>query len=89
MTLPPAAKHPTIQPAPGTVVSGAYHIHSNRSDGSGSGRLEGVGGPAGRQLQAGLHGYVRVDASRAAVLTPQDHVVAMLEAENNFKKETG
>ena len=36
MTLPPAAEHPAIPQAPGTLVSGAFHVHSDRSDGSGS-----------------------------------------------------
>ena len=36
MTLPPAALHPAIPQAPGTLVSGAFHVHSDRSDGSGS-----------------------------------------------------
>jgi hypothetical protein len=36
MTLPPATQHPTVPPAPPTLVTGAYHVHSDRSDGSGS-----------------------------------------------------
>ena len=35
-TLPPATVHPTDRVRPANRVSGAYHIHSNRSDGSGS-----------------------------------------------------
>jgi hypothetical protein len=35
VTLPPAAR--TLQPdPPPTVVLGGYHVHSNRSDGSGT-----------------------------------------------------
>src|SRR5262245_13948313 len=36
LTLPPAAQHPSIPPAPATLVAGAFHIHSDRSDGSGT-----------------------------------------------------
>ena len=35
MTLPPAAEHPAIPQAPVTLVTGAFHVHSDRSDGSG------------------------------------------------------
>jgi len=34
LTLPPATRH--FSPAPPTTIYGAFHIHSNRSDGSGS-----------------------------------------------------
>lgn len=34
LTLPPASQQ--LPPAPATTVYGAYHIHTNRSDGSGS-----------------------------------------------------
>jgi len=34
LTLPPATRH--FSPAPPTTIYGAYHVHSNRSDGSGS-----------------------------------------------------
>lgn len=33
-TVPPATRH--LTPAPATTIYGAYHIHTNRSDGSGS-----------------------------------------------------
>lgn len=35
-TLPPAARRIVAPPAPPEVVWGAYHVHSSRSDGSGS-----------------------------------------------------
>src|SRR5262245_16531841 len=36
MTLPPAAQHPAVPQAPPNLAVGAYHVHSNRSDGSGT-----------------------------------------------------
>ena len=56
MTLPPAAQHPSIPTAPVTLVTGAYHVHSNRSDGSGS-----VDDIAAAAARAGLRFVILTD----------------------------
>jgi hypothetical protein len=53
-TLPPAAQH--LSHTPTGVVSGAYHVHSNRSDGSGS-----LGDIASAAAEAGLQFVIVTD----------------------------
>ena len=56
MTLPPAAQHPALPKAPATLVTGAFHIHSDRSDGSGT-----VDAIAAAAARAGLHFVILTD----------------------------
>ena len=89
-TLPPRALRPSPPPADGRLVWGAYHVHSTRSDGSGS-----VDEIAAAAARAGLHFVIftdhgdgtRVDAPvyRSGVLcidapelnTQSGHIVAL------------
>ena len=52
--LPPAARH--TEPPPPSTVRGAFHVHSNRSDGSGS--VDEIAAAAGR---AGLQFIILTD----------------------------
>src|SRR5262245_34991309 len=78
MTLPPAAEHPSITQAPGTFVSGAYHVHSNRSDGSGT-----VDEIAAAAARAGLQFVILTDhgdATRAPEPPAYRHGVLIIDA---------
>lgn len=55
-TLPPASQRPAASPAAPDLISGAYHIHSNRSDGSGP--VDAIAAAAGR---AGLRFIIITD----------------------------
>jgi len=62
-TLPPRALTPAALPSDGRLVWGAYHVHSTRSDGSGS--LDEIAAAAAR---AGLHFVVFTDHGDATRL---------------------
>lgn len=55
-TLPPKAQHPSVPAAPATFVVGGYHIHSDRSDGSGA-----VDDIAAAAARAGLNFIILTD----------------------------
>ena len=65
VTLPPRALAPAPPPSDGRLVWGAYHVHSTRSDGSGS--LDEIAAAAAR---AGLHFVVFTDHGDATRLDP-------------------
>jgi len=77
-TLPPAATRPANSPAPPDLVTGAYHIHSSRSDGSGS-----VDDIAAAAERAGLRFVILTDhgdATRAPDPPSYRHGVLVIDA---------
>jgi hypothetical protein len=77
-TLPPKAQHPAVPVVPPTFVVGGYHIHSNRSDGSGS-----VDAIAEAAARAGLNFIILTDHGDATRLpdTPAyRHGVLVIDA---------
>jgi len=77
-TLPPAAVRPSPQPAHPNQITGAYHVHSARSDGSGS-----ADDIAAAAAEAGL-GFVIItdhgDATRPPDAPQYKHGVLIIDA---------
>jgi hypothetical protein len=77
-TLPPRAERPASAPAPPDLIVGAYHIHSDRSDGTGS-----VDAIAAAAQRAGLRFIILTDhgdATRAPDPPSYRHGVLCIDA---------